>query len=54
MLIFLGQLLSKMAPFIKYDIETVVDIEQLIYFYCLLEKAPRNLFILFLFFLFSI
>lgn len=35
---FEAQLLSKWLLLIKCDIETVVDIDQLLFFYCLVEK----------------
>lgn len=48
---FEGQLLSEWLLLIKCDIETVVDIDQLLFFYCLVEKAFRSLFFSFVFIL---
>ena len=49
LLMFWGQFLSKWLLLIKYDIETVLDIDQLIFFYCLVENPLRCLFILLFF-----
>lgn len=50
LLTFWGQLLSKWLLLIKYNIERVVDIDQLIFFYCLVEKTFRCFIHPFLFF----